>query len=65
MTATAETTDWTRIEVLELLTMNKRMCANYDQKPISMKGRNVLRLIAFTLPLMMMVVPLQPKMLTD
>jgi len=43
VTATAETTDWTRMEVFELL----------------------IRLIAFTLPLMMIVVPLQPKMLTD
>ena len=62
MTETAETTDWTRMEVFKLLTMYEMMNVNYY---IDGRGKNILRLIAFTLPLMMMVVPLQPKILTD
>jgi hypothetical protein len=40
VTATAETTDWTRMEVFELLTMQvyERMCANYYQVDIDGRG---------------------------
>ena len=62
---TAETMDSTRMEVFKLLTVYERTCANYYQSRYRSEGRNVPRLIAFTLPLMMMVVFLHPKMLTN
>lgn len=47
MTATAETTDCTRMEVFELLTMYERMCVDYYQVDIGGEERTKIDSIYF------------------